>query len=79
MNKIEYIAEVLPDSHLSLPSRLAKQLNLKVNSKVRILLIPDEHEKKGINCFFGKWQDERDADDIVSDIYKERKINIRPD
>ena len=76
MKKNEYIAKVLPDGHLSLPPTLASKLSLKVNSKVRVLIIPDT-SKSGLNRFCGKWQDKRSAEDIVSEIYTEREKNKR--
>jgi len=76
MKKNEYIAKVLPDGHLSLPPTLASRLRLKVNSKIRILILP-ETEKRGLERFCGKWQDERSAEDIVSEIEVERKKNNR--
>lgn len=76
MKKNEYIAKVLPDGHLSLPPTLASRLSLKVNSEIRILIIPDT-EKSGLNRFCGRWQDERSAEDIVSEIYSDRKKNNR--
>jgi hypothetical protein len=74
MNKNEYIAKVLPNGYLSLPPTIFSSLNLKVNSKIRILII---EETKGLNRFCGQWQDERDAEDIVSEIYSERNNNNR--
>jgi len=76
MNKNEYIAKVLPNGYLSLPSTIFSRLNLKVNSKIRILII-EETKKSGLNRFCGQWQDERDAEDIVSEIYSERNKNNR--
>lgn len=76
MKRNEYIAKVLPDGHLLLPPTFISRLNLKVNSKIRILIIPDT-DKSGLNRFCGKWQDERSAEDIVSEIYSERKKNNR--
>ncbi len=76
MGKNEYIAKVLPDGHLSLPQKLASRLGLKVNSKIRILIIPD-NEIDGLTRFCGKWQDESEAEDIISEIYSGREQNTR--
>ncbi|MBW1617073.1 MAG: hypothetical protein JRJ49_11245 [Deltaproteobacteria bacterium] len=45
MYKNEYIAQVTPDGNLSLPSEFASRLNLKVNSKIKVLLIPEQKNK----------------------------------
>jgi len=76
MNKNEYLAKVLPNGYLSLPPTIFSRLNLKVNSKIRILIIEDT-KKRGLNRFCGQWQDERDAEDIVSEIYSKRNKNNR--
>ncbi len=76
MKKNEYIAKVLPDGHLSLPPAIANRLSLKVNSEIRIIIIA-ETAKNGLNRFCGKWQDERSSEEIVSEIYSERKKNNR--
>lgn len=77
MKTIEYIAEVLPDGHLSIPEAIIKKLNLKAHTRLRILIFPAGDEKKGLIRFCGKWQDNREADDIVTDIYQARRKNIR--
>jgi len=76
MNQNEYTARVMPDGQLSLPPILANRLNLKVNSEVRILIIPDK-KKRGLSQFCGKWQDDRSAENLVDEIYSERKKNNR--
>jgi hypothetical protein len=76
MNKNVYVAKVLQNGHLSLPPTVVSRLNLKVNSKIRILII-DDTEKRGINRFCGQWQDERNVEDIVSEIFTERYKNTR--
>jgi hypothetical protein len=76
MNKSECIVKVLPNGHLLLPPTIASQLNLEVNSQIRILII-EENKKRGLSRFCGQWQDERDAEDIVSEIYSARHQNNR--
>jgi hypothetical protein len=76
--KNEYIAEVLPDGHLSLPPKVAIQLNLKVNSKIRVRII-QETDKYGLSHFCGRWQDDRSAKNIISEIYSDREKNSRSD
>lgn len=36
-----------------------------------------EPPKKGLARFCGKWQDERDPDEIIAEIYADRQKNIR--
>ena len=76
MNNNEYIAKVLPNGHLSLPLTIVSRLNLKIHSKIRILILSDT-EKSGLNRFCGQWQNERDAEDIVSEILTECHKNNR--
>ncbi len=76
MSIIEYIAEILPDGHLSLPEEIRKKLNLKVHSRLHIALFPLK-ENKGLTRFCGKWQDKRDADEIIAEIINSREKNIR--
>ncbi|MBL0701936.1 MAG: hypothetical protein JJV91_00450 [Desulfosarcina sp.] len=76
MEKIEYIAEVLPDGHLSLPESIIKQLRLKAYSKLRVQIQFEKKTKRGLSRFCGQWQDD-DVVDIVNDIYHSRDKNIR--
>lgn len=77
METFEYIAEILPDGHLSVPDAIIKSLNLKSHSKLRISILPIETEKKNLTRFCGKWQDDRGANKIIEDIYKSRSKNNR--
>jgi hypothetical protein len=77
LKALEYIAEILPDGHLSVPETIIKKLNLKSYSKLRISILPIEVKKKGLTRFSGKWQDDREADKIVEDIYKSCNKNKR--
>ncbi|MCB9503931.1 MAG: hypothetical protein H6696_18565 [Deferribacteres bacterium] len=78
MKKIEYIAEVLPDLHLSLPEDIIQLLNLTAHSKLRVQIQPEHGLKRDLSYFCGKWQG-NDAQDIVQDIYNSRKRNNRSD
>ena len=55
MKVVEYIGEVLPDGHLSLPDEIQKELGLSPHSSVRITItIEDSHaldERKGWEVF----------------------------
>jgi len=77
LETFEYIAEILPDGHLSVPEAIIKKLNLKSHSRLRISILPIETKKKGLTRFSGKWQDDREANKIVEDIYKSRSNNTR--
>ena len=77
MDSIEYIAEVLPDGHLSLPSEISSRLNLKTYTKVRISIQKENDGRKNLKRFCGKWQDNRDAEEIVGDILHNREKNQR--
>ena len=77
METFEYIAEILPDGHLPIPEVIIKKLKLKSHSKLHISIFPIETKKKGLLRFSGKWQDDRDADTIVEDIYESRSKNKR--
>lgn len=76
MEKIEYIAEVLPDGHLSLPEDIIKQLKLKAHSKLRVQIQSEKKTKQDLSRFCGQWQEEN-IEDIVNDIYHSRDKNIR--
>ena len=77
METFEYIAEILPDGHLSIPEAIIKKLDLKSHSKLRISILPIVTKKKGLTRFSGKWQDDQEANKIVEDIYKSRSNNTR--
>jgi hypothetical protein len=77
LKTFEYITQILPDGHIPIPEAILKKLNLKTQSKIRISISRIENQKKGLAYFDGKWQDDRDADEIVEDIYESRKRNIR--
>ena len=55
MKVIEYIGEVLPDGHLSLPDEIQKKLGLSPHSSVKVTIVVEEprkiDEKKGWEAF----------------------------
>jgi hypothetical protein len=55
MKVVEYIGEVLPDGHLSLPDEIQKKLGLSPHSSVRVTIAVEEprkiDEKKGWEVF----------------------------
>jgi hypothetical protein len=77
LDSIEYIAEVLPDGHLSLPTEISGRLNLKTYTRVRISIQKENAAGKNLKRFCGKWQDIRDAEEIVGDILHNREKSQR--
>ncbi|MCK5542947.1 MAG: hypothetical protein KAI40_09665 [Desulfobacterales bacterium] len=77
MEIFEYFTEIRPDGYLAVPKEVIKKINLKPHSKLRISILPIETEKKGLICFSGKWQDDREANKIVEDLYNSRNKNTR--
>ncbi|MBN1996999.1 hypothetical protein JW935_05560 [candidate division KSB1 bacterium] len=79
MESLEYIAEILPDGHLPVPEEILKKLPRKLHSKLHIKITPAENivKKKSLAEFYGAWQDDREAEEIVQDIYNSRILNSR--
>ena len=77
MEIFEYFTEIRPDGYLAVPEDVIKKINLKSHSKLRISILPIETKKKGLICFSGKWQEDRDAKEIVEDLYNSRNKNTR--
>ncbi|MEW6609274.1 MAG: hypothetical protein AB1414_17830 [bacterium] len=79
MINIEYKAKVLSDGHLSCPVDIKKKLHLSNGSEVKVIIveqeqidytIPKTEERTGL-C--GIWQDDRNAKEIIHDIYSNRR------
>ena len=79
MKAITCNAELTPDGQLILPPEVVKQLNVKRKAKRRIIIFNEKESKKSLSEFCGKWQDQRDADEIISEIYADREKNCRSD
>jgi len=77
LETFEYIAEILPDGHLSIPKTVIKKFNLKSHTKLHISILLIESKKKDLTNFCGKWNNDREAKKIVEDIYKFRDKNTR--
>lgn len=78
MKAIEYTADIPNNGLLSVPPEILKQINIKKNSKIKVLILYEEDsESKSLGRFCGKWKDVRNADSIVKDIYKDRESNTR--
>jgi hypothetical protein len=76
MKTINCVAEFLPDGQMALPPDAVRQMTVKPHSKVRIIIF-GETRKGDLNRFCGKWQNKRDADEIIAEIYADRLANIR--
>ena len=46
MKTEEYIAEVMPDGHLSIPETVTKELDLKPHAKVKVTIEKVDEEKE---------------------------------
>ena len=79
MKTISCTAELTPDGQLILPPEVVKELNVKSKAKRRIIIFNEKKSKKSLSEFCGKWQDQRDADEIISEIYAYREKNYRSD
>ena len=79
MKTISCNAVLTPDGQLILPPEVAKQLNVKRKATRRIIILNDKESKKSLSEFCGKWQDQRDADEIIAEIYTDREKNCRSD
>ncbi|MFH1561970.1 MAG: hypothetical protein ABIF11_00930 [Nitrospirota bacterium] len=82
MINIEYQARILPDGHLSCPENIKKRLMVLNGTEFKVIinveekgftpftLVSEPEEKTGL-C--GVWQDDRDAEEIIKDIYSHRR------
>lgn len=80
MKTINCEAELLPDGHLVLPPEVVKQIKAKSNkrpTKRRIIIFTDEPRQHHLSRFCGKWQDDRNADEIIAEIRADRDKNLR--
>ncbi|MBT3177898.1 MAG: hypothetical protein HOK24_10885 [Desulfobacula sp.] len=78
MKAVEYTTNISKNGVLLLPKKILQELNVMKNSKIKVVLLyEDEPGKKDLTRFCGKWQDKRDADTIIKEIYADRDKNIR--
>lgn len=76
MSNIEAFDYVKKIQKLSIEEQL-KLIELISINMVKNLDIAEEDQDDDQTQFCGKWQDNRSADEIVSEIYAERERNIR--
>ena len=79
MKTISCNAVLTPDGHLILPPEVVKKLDVKRKATRRVIILDNKESKKSLGEFCGKWQDQRDADEIIADIYTDREKNCRSD
>lgn len=83
MINVEYKAKVLPDGHLSCPEDIKKKLSLSNGAEVKVIIsvggrtsVPhykSPSETEEVTGLCGAWQDDRDAEEIIQEIYSSRK------
>lgn len=82
MINVAYTARILPDGHISCPENIKKRLMVLNGAEFKVIINVEEEgftsstliskpEKKTGLC--GVWQDGRDAEEIIKDIYSHRK------
>lgn len=59
MKAVNYTAKILSDGHLSLPQEIRQELDLSVNTRVKVTLKIDTRREKAIKAF-GAWSDRTD-------------------
>jgi len=83
MKTISCDAVLTPDGQLILPPEVVKRLDVKSKAKRRIIILNNQEShkesQKRLSEFCGKWQDQRDADEIIAEIYTDREKNCRSD
>jgi len=63
------------EEQLNLAEFIFASLRKRLNQKT--VSISEDSLNDELNGFCGKWQDNRDADEIISQIYSDRAKNIR--
>ncbi len=82
MINVEYKAKILPDGHLSCPEGIKRKLHLSNGIEVKVIISVEKEiptipnsisvtEKR--TGFCGIWQDDREAQEIIHDIYSNRR------
>ncbi len=59
MKAVNYTAKILSDGYLSLPQKIRQELDLSVNTLVKVTLKIDTSREKAIKAF-GAWPDRTD-------------------
>ena len=78
MKAVEYTTNLSENGTFLLPKKILQKLNAVKNSKIRVVLLyENEPDKNDLTKFCGKWQDKRNADTIIKEIYADRDKNIR--
>ena len=78
MNAIEFVTTFPTQGQLAIPEEILRQIHVKTHSPVRVLILYEEQtDRKGLSRFCGAWQDDRDAEELVAEIYADRQQNTR--
>ncbi len=77
MRSFEFIAEVCSTGEITLPRAVAQSLPPSTPVEVRLQSLVEETPRPGLQEFRGHWQDDRDAEQIVAEIYADRLANRR--
>lgn len=78
MNAIEFVTTFPTQGQLAIPEEIFRQIRMKTHSPVRVLILYEEEtDRQGLSRFCGAWQDDRDAEEIVAEIYADRQHNTR--
>ena len=68
METQEYIAEVMPDGHLSLPERVAKSMGLNPLTKVRVTIEKVIHERESDTLSYEAKQKALAVKEFIADM-----------
>ena len=80
VNTIDCEAGILPDGHLLPPPEVVERMKFTADARtIRRVIIFEDHDSQSppnrLSRFCGKWKDDRDADDIISEIMEGRQKN----
>ena len=65
MRAYEYMAEILPDGHLSVPEKIKNMLTGE--SKIRVMLLLEDEEAAWRNFTVSEFMSSYDAKDVIYD------------
>lgn len=78
MKALEYTTHISENGILPVPKEILRELSINKISKIKVLLLYEETlPEKNLSRFFGKWKDDKNAHDIVKEIFDDRENNIR--
>jgi len=77
LKAINCTAEFTPEGQLILPPEIVKRLKMDRITARRIIILDENKSGEKLTDFCGKWQEQRDADEIIAEIYADREKNFR--